>query len=316
MTYKEIAINVLDSTKKLMTPMEILEYAKNNISGLSNKISNALTPEQSISAQIYTEINDNGLNSTFIKHDTRMMFGLRKHKDLYGDELHDSESMSSKSNDNNEETIKKLESQMHRPFVTYLRNAPQFMLYAKTIYAGKSDKMKKGMYEWEHPDIIGVKFANTTYRNAFETILKNKENLFELYSFELKKSVDLSDISLKYFQAVSNSSWANYGYLVVNEIDDNDPDLMGKIRILNDQFGIGVIKFYIDLANLDSDRNNVLEKVKILFEAKHNLINYKYLDRFLGRNNNDINEFFKSVNGQAESTLEINPSLYDEVYDI
>lgn len=315
MTYKEIAIKVLKSTKKLMSPLEILEYAKKHLAGIEDKISNAQTPEQSIGAQIYTEINNNGLNSIFIKHDTRMKFGLHELIGLYGNELY---------NDNlvmeykvvNDDDVKELESQMHKPFVTYLRLDPRFMLYAKTINASKSDKMKKGMYEWEHPDIIAVKFANTMYRNAFETILKNKENLFELYSFELKKSVDLSDVSLKYFQAVSNSSWANYGYLVINDIDDSNPDLMEKIKILNDSFGIGVIKFDVDLSNLDRDKNNVLEKAKILVESKRNGINYKYLNRFLGRNNDDINDFFKSVNGQAESTLDINPTLYDEVYDI
>ena len=41
-----------------------------------------------------------------------------------------------------------------------------------------------------------------------------------------------------FFQAVSNSSWANEGYLVANIINEN---VMEELRILSDLHGIGVI---------------------------------------------------------------------------
>lgn len=63
-----------------------------------------------------------------------------------------------------------------------------------------------------------------------------------------------------YFQAVSNSSWANYGYLAVfNPIDDFVKD---ELRKLNARFGIGVINFGIPTENEEK------EEWEILFPAK------------------------------------------------
>lgn len=42
------------------------------------------------------------------------------------------------------------------------------------------------------------------------------------------------------FQAVSNSSWANEGYLVV--LQEIDSEVLSELRRLNQSFGIGVIK--------------------------------------------------------------------------
>ena len=42
-----------------------------------------------------------------------------------------------------------------------------------------------------------------------------------------------------FFQAVSNSSWANEGYLVCLDIDE---DLKNELQRLSNAFGIGVIK--------------------------------------------------------------------------
>ena len=52
--------------------------------------------------------------------------------------------------------------------------------------------------------------------------------------------------------ALSNSSWANYGYLVTFEINE---DLDEEMKLLNNAFGIGIIlikqtitRFFIQLA--------------------------------------------------------------------
>ncbi len=68
----------------------------------------------------------------------------------------------------------------------------------------------------------------------------NREDSFKLSSLELKREIN-SDAILKkaYFQAVSNSSWANYGYLVAFEFSDS---LRGNGVRLNQSFGIGIIE--------------------------------------------------------------------------
>ena len=79
---------------------------------------------------------------------------------------------------------------------------------------------------------------------------------------ELKREIS-SDNELKqaYFQAVSNSSWANYGYLVALEFSD---DLLDEIERLNQSFGVGIIKL-----------NANPYQSKVLFPAK-----YKNLDLY------------------------------------
>ena len=46
-----------------------------------------------------------------------------------------------------------------------------------------------------------------------------------------------------FFQAVSNSSWANFGYLVASEIDSG---AMQELRMLSSLHGIGVIRLDVE----------------------------------------------------------------------
>jgi hypothetical protein len=59
-----------------------------------------------------------------------------------------------------------------------------------------------------------------------------------LWSFEVKKELNSSNIRSSFFQAVSNSSWANEGYLVTTSITDN---IEQELRMLSPLHGIGVI---------------------------------------------------------------------------
>lgn len=60
-----------------------------------------------------------------------------------------------------------------------------------------------------------------------------------------------------YFQAISNSSWANEGYLVGRHIDTHNPQLMDLLKRLHASFGIGVI----DLRT-DEDKSAILLNAK------------------------------------------------------
>lgn len=87
-----------------------------------------------------------------------------------------------------------------------------------------------------------------------------------------------------YFQAVSNSSWANEGYLVALNIND-DPILIDEIRRLNNAFGIGIIKL---------DPMNV-EQSEILFSAKATeFLDWETIDR-LTEENSDFKRFIDDL---------------------
>ena len=57
----------------------------------------------------------------------------------------------------------------------------------------------------------------------------------------MKKNIDYSNLRQYFFQAVSNSSWANEGYLVCLKIDE-DPNFKNELQRLSNAFGIGIIK--------------------------------------------------------------------------
>lgn len=113
-------------------------------------------------------------------------------------------------------------------------------VFSKTIFHEKSlgnDNHQK----WVHPDMVGVDFLNLQNKVS-QTFLKviNRADTFKITSYEIKKEIN-TDYDLKrcFFQAVSNSSWANYGYLVALEINSS---LSEEMERLNQSFGIGIIE--------------------------------------------------------------------------
>jgi len=74
-------------------------------------------------------------------------------------------------------------------------------------------------------------------------IVSNK--VAQFFSFELKLKIDKSNLTECYFQAVSNSSWANFGYLVVGDLD-KDKNFISNLIRLNSGYGIGVIHLNIN----------------------------------------------------------------------
>lgn len=63
--------------------------------------------------------------------------------------------------------------------------------------------------------------------------------MVHLWSFEVKKKITMSSVRESFFQTVSNSSWANYGYLVCASIEGDDTQ--EELRMLSALHGIGVM---------------------------------------------------------------------------
>lgn len=140
------------------------------------------------------------------------------------------------------------ERDIHPFLVRYL--AKKLNIYSKTVYHESSTKGTKGKNEWLHPDVVGF---NLPVENWNEKVLGLCENFSinraTIYSFELKKSITVETLREQFFQAVSNSSWANEGYLVGVDIDLNNLELIQEINRLSSAFGIGVIK--LNLTNCE-----------------------------------------------------------------
>ncbi|GAA7726852.1 COG2958 family protein [Helicobacter pylori] len=146
------------------------------------------------------------------------------------------------------------------PFLTYMAfNNENLKCYTKTIFHEESSKSIKGMDRWLYPDMVGVRFLHAELSNENLIAFSKKFDTLpvKLVSFELKRGISVHNCRECYFQAISNSSWANEGYLVGHHINTHDSKLMDLLKRLHASFGIGVI----DLRT-DEDKSAILLNAK------------------------------------------------------
>ncbi|MGL2466233.1 HrgA protein [Helicobacter pylori] len=183
-------------------------------------------------------------------------------------------------------TLIALKRDLH-PFLTYMAiHNENLKCYTKTIFHEESVKSPKGMDRWLYPDMVGVRFLHAELSNENLIAFSKKFDTLpvKLVSFELKKEISVNNCRECYFQAISNSSWANEGYLVGCHIDTHNPQLMDLLKRLHASFGIGVI-------DLRTDEN----KSAILLNAKYKeKIDYTVALE-LSTKNEKFSGFLKSV---------------------
>lgn len=171
------------------------------------------------------------------------------------------------------------ERSLHLLLSSYLKNSS---VYSKTIFHEQSTFNKDSNQIWTHPDMVGIKFLSLQTK-ASQSFIKsiNSVETVKLSSYELKREIN-SDAELKkaFFQAVSNSSWANYGYLVAFEFSDS---LTEEMERLNQSFGIGIIEL---------DANPY--KSKILFQPRYRELDFKTIDK-LCKISKDFEKFIQQV---------------------
>ncbi|MFV1465080.1 MULTISPECIES: COG2958 family protein [unclassified Phaeobacter] len=96
--------------------------------------------------------------------------------------------------------------------------------------------------KWLYPDVVGMEDLSQAWdREVIDCAKEYSDKKTKLWSFELKLKVNGSNLRESFFQAVSNSSWANFGYLVAVEF--HGTDTLKELRLLSGLHGIGVIKF-------------------------------------------------------------------------
>ncbi len=160
------------------------------------------------------------------------------------------------------------ERDLHKLLSTYLKGSGTF---SKTIFHEKSNAKDPNQI-WTHPDMVGISFLKLVSK-ASQSLLKsvNKIDTFKLISYELKREINSdSDLKQAFFQAVSNSSWANFGYLVAHDFKESLRDEMTR---LNQSFGIGIIQL-----------NTSSEESKILLPATFRELDFKTIDKLCSMN--------------------------------
>ena len=121
----------------------------------------------------------------------------------------------------------------------------------------------------------------------------------KLYSFELKRELSITNLREAFFQAVSNSSWANEGYLVAAIIDTDD-DFLTELKRLSTAFGIGVIQLNVD----DPDSTEILLPAKV-----KEMVDWDTVNKLSGINP-DFREFLRRIRIDMTSR-EVRKELYD-----
>lgn len=290
----QLAYKVLEAEKRPLTINEIWEIAKEK--GYDQELSTTgKTPWATLSAMIGVDVRDNP-NSLFIATGTRpKRFVLKSLVESSGEEILNVIPLV-----DTKKHLEYLEKNLH-PFMVYY-GFYYLKAYLKTIQHTKSGKREFG--EWVHPDIVGCYYSFSDWKEEVVAVSSLAGNPpVKLFSFELKRGLSLSNLREAFFQAVSNSSWANEGYLAAAEID-TDEEFQNELKRLSTSFGIGVIR--IDVEDPDSS--------EVIFPARSkDLVDWETVNKLAGINS-DFREFLKRVKTDMKSN-EIRKEMYDRVLD-
>jgi len=296
LSFLKLAENVIREENKPLSADEIWAIAEEKgyaaLTGTTGK-----TPKATLAALLYVDTKDNP-NSLFQRIGTRpVKFGL--HKTPPGPEP-DERATTAKTGLGKAKKTDYDEADLV-PFLTYFAYA-RLKAYTKTIRHETSKKGKQGETEWLHPDVVGCYLPIGEWDEAvIEISEKNNQPIIKFFSFELKKAVDFGNLREAFFQAVSNSSWANEGYLVAAEISD-DPVFRDELKRLTNSFGIGVIKLDIN----DADNSHILLPANTKPNIDVLTVNV------LAEKNKGFKEFLKRVSIDAGSK-EIRGEWYNDI---
>jgi len=294
-TFLQMARKILSEEKQPLSASEIWQVA--TAKGYDRELgSKGKTPWATLGALIYVDVRDNP-NSDFMPLGARpKRFILKSQNKSLGGKFPETTKTP-------EILVKKttyLEKDLHALMVYY--GSIFLKAYLKTIRHNKSGK--KGFGEWVHPDIVGCYFPFTDWEAEVvevSNLLGNSAAI--LYSFELKKELSFGNLRASFFQAVSNSSWANEGYLVAASIETDD-EFMNELKRLSSAFGIGVIKLNVE----DPDSCEIILPARVKETVDWETVNK------LASMNSDFQEFLRRIKNDINSR-EIRKEMYDTVLD-
>lgn len=131
------------------------------------------------------------------------------------------------------------EHDLYPILIDYLKS--ELKLYCQRIDEKRSKNSRSsGGNQWLHPDIVAMQPVDKEWNELIRNCVKQGAGQsVRLWSFEVKKELTSSNARRSFFQAVSNSSWANEGYLVATSISDSNVEQ--ELRMLSALHGIGVI---------------------------------------------------------------------------
>ena len=161
----------------------------------------------------------------------------------------------------------------------------EFGVYSKRVDEKRSsNKRGPNGNRWLYPDLVGMEDLGAEWHQEVrDCVNQYSDKRTKLWSFEAKLLINRSNVRECFFQAVSNSSWANFGYLVAAEIEGQDT--LKELRMLFAAHGIGLIK-------LDAD--NTAESQVLIPARERDEIDWDMANR-LAMENRDFLDYVKLV---------------------
>ncbi len=176
----------------------------------------------------------------------------------------------------------------------------EFGIYSKRIDEKRSsNKRGPNGNRWLYPDLVGMEDLGADWhRIVRDCVQQYSDKRTKLWSFEVKLLINRSNVRECFFQTVSNSSWANFGYLVAAEIGGGDT--LKELRMLSAAHGIGLIQL---------DPESPSESQILIPARERQEIDWDSANR-LATENKDFLEYIKLVK-QFYQTGEARPGDWD-----
>lgn len=242
---RDVAIFLKDNAEKRFTARELATWVVDTYPEESqakqDRSNGRLTSKEDIIGQYRAEIGSqrNNIGKRFPNKIKTTEERPRRY--YYTEEIDNNEDNEIVTEDfvKKQQQIQHDEHSLYPILTTFLSS--ELGIYSKRINEKYSSNSKgAGGNQWLHPDLVGMENLSEHWhpevRNCVgaSAIQKTK-----LWSFEVKIELTMGTVRKSFFQTVSNSSWANLGYLVAAEITT---DALKELRLLSSLHGIGVIQ--------------------------------------------------------------------------
>jgi len=301
-TFLDFAVSVLATEPAPLTYQEIWEHGVEQ--GLTSMLATTgKTPWQTLGARLFVDVRDNP-RTKFLKigRNPARFFLKSRRGELSPEDLQGAAQPAGEGERPGRATY--MERALHPLLAYFAYSNTTFnrgrQIYTKTILHEKS--RPSGPSEWVHPDMVGVYLPLEDWnKSLIEFNRATDKGAVRLYSFEIKRAIDRGNYRESFFQAVSNSSWANEGYLVAAEIQQRD-DLLAELERLSNSFGIGLIR--LDLEDIDSS--------SVQYSATHRpYLDWELMNK-LCEANQDFEAFIRDVKTDYDGG-KIHKSEYDPI---
>jgi len=200
------------------------------------------------------------------------------------------------------ETVSLTEHSLYPILIDYL-SQEEGLLCRRIDEKRSSNNKGLGGNHWLYPDIVALEPLDKEWDDVVQNCVRHSEGrLTRLWSFEVKKQLNRSNVRECFFQAVSNSSWAHFGYLVATEInEDKQRSVERELQMLCALHGIGVILL---------DPHDFSNSQTLIPARERTSVDWQSVNRLV-EENRDFKDFIELV-GEYHQTGKIHKTLWNK----